>query len=79
MYQCDGCGWTTAGFRLDAVHDHEGNCPECMGTIRLVFHVGMTPAERDPGRVGMRLVPEPVAEARAAAEGEPARTAPAQG
>jgi hypothetical protein len=78
MYQCDGCGWTTTGFRLDAVRNHEGDCPGCNGTIRLVFHVGVAP-DLDPSQPGIRLVPGAVAATKPVVpEQGGTRTAPRQ-
>ncbi len=48
LYRCARCGWATTSFRVDAVRDHRADCPECLGTIRLVFYVGTPSLDPDP-------------------------------
>jgi hypothetical protein len=46
LYGCERCGWTTTAFRVDAVREHQADCPGCAGAIRLVFHVRTPPLQR---------------------------------
>jgi hypothetical protein len=48
LYQCEQCGWATTAFRVEAVRDHHDDCPECLGTIRMVFYVGTPSVDPDP-------------------------------
>ncbi len=48
LYRCAQCGWATTAFRVEAVRDHHIDCPECLGTIRLVFYVGTPSLDPDP-------------------------------
>ena len=48
LYCCELCGWACTGFRVDAVREHQADCPECSGTIRLVFAIGTPPVDPDP-------------------------------
>jgi hypothetical protein len=48
LYRCARCGWATTAFRVEAVRDHHADCPECLGTIRMVFYVGTPSLDPDP-------------------------------
>ena len=59
MYQCDGCGWATTGFRLEAVSAHESDRPDCVGTMRLVFHAGIPELDHGLMAEDIRAVSDP--------------------
>jgi hypothetical protein len=44
LYRCERCGWVTNAHLVDAVREHQATCPECAGTIRLVFDAGTAPS-----------------------------------
>jgi hypothetical protein len=48
LYRCEQCGWATTSFRVEAVRDHHADCPECLGTIHMVFYVGTPSLDPDP-------------------------------
>jgi len=53
LYWCDGCGWASTAFRVDAVRTHHADCPDCAGTLRLTYHIATAP----PADLGdLRLV-----------------------
>jgi hypothetical protein len=57
MYQCDGCGWATTGFRVEAVSAHESDRPDCLGTMRLVFHAGIPELDHGLMPGALRAIP----------------------
>jgi hypothetical protein len=63
LYCCDRCGWAATALRIDAVRDHQRECPACAGTMRLAFQGPDYVPERFPRwEIGLRdrLRPAPV-------------------
>jgi hypothetical protein len=50
MYSCERCGWATTTFRVEAVREHEADCPECAGALRMVFHLETATRPVEPTR-----------------------------
>ena len=46
LYCCEDCKRAFTGFRHDAVHAHNNECPVCAGTLRLAFSVEEASADQ---------------------------------
>lgn len=43
-------------FRIDAVREHEVDCPSCSGTMRLAFHAGVERSPTSKSRLAAQFV-----------------------